>query len=736
MSLNTLLSTTPPQQGFPKAYENDRTNEGKVEASLFDELEIEDIYSNIGNRKYERNLLLGNTISTYTDWTHVQAENSYGIWKYPVSTFVDNTNNQLFKNYIELSYQGEADSELSATSFTSVFISDSKKSGETFTDVTSEAGSLSGTPFNLVSTVDNIETISGINYTSAVSLAYNNILEGTLTVTTTASASPFVTYTEDSDYTVDYDLGEVTVLSGGTIASGSTLLFDYSTGNSIFIGLSASTFSSITVGLAQKGVGNVYNYTFSSASGFNSFTPTTDATNNFSTDGNITLGTLSGWATTTINSATNYYIRMRLTTQGVVIPTCNNILKSDSAVTKLLKLTYQDILNNDYKWCFYNDYVYATIPNSGASNDEGIKYITNGSSATAKQNYFVYNNEYLTNYRNTVSATDMIFGDVTISGTLDVGGAVTLNSTLTDGTATLNSGAWSEITTLATTGNITCGDDLLMSNLGIINFNSGDVTLTHSANELNLAGGSLKITASSQPSCYITGTDGQVAFGVDNTGTSGRHYALFSTDDNFAASWPNSAAGAFGIFDFDANATRFYIDSSGNATFLKRLLVDDATQATTTTDGSLQTDGGLSVEKNAVVGGDIYKVALTSWTQTFTTAGTAPTFSTNNVYYKQVGKLTEVWGTLQNSSGGTAGSGAVVLDFDVPVAINSNFNTATLTCANLSILNNVTFSHYYGRAVGGKIRFYDVTDGTSLMADDFNHVNTRQAYYHISYEAA
>jgi len=40
-------------------------------------------------------------------------------------------------------------------------------------------------------------------------------------------------------------------------------------------------------------------------------------------------------------------------------------------------------------------------------------------------------------------------------------------------------------------GDITCGDDLFMPNGGIINFNSGDVTMTHASNQLSITGGSL-----------------------------------------------------------------------------------------------------------------------------------------------------------------------------------------------------------------------------------------------------
>ena len=52
------------------------------------------------------------------------------------------------------------------------------------------------------------------------------------------------------------------------------------------------------------------------------------------------------------------------------------------------------------------------------------------------------------------------------------------------------------------------------------------------------------------------------------------------------------------------------ITSTGNSAMAQlttsgRVIVDDATEATTATDGSLQTDGGLSVAKSAVVGDDL-----------------------------------------------------------------------------------------------------------------------------------
>ena len=83
--------------------------------------------------------------------------------------------------------------------------------------------------------------------------------------------------------------------------------------------------------------------------------------------------------------------------------------------------------------------------------------------------------------------------------------------------------------------------DLFAASGSVINFNNGDMTITHSSNTLTVAGGTFATAA-------LTATTG-----------------VFS-----------------GI-----------------------LKTDDSTEATSTTDGSLQTDGGLSVVKDAVFGDDI-----------------------------------------------------------------------------------------------------------------------------------
>ena len=83
--------------------------------------------------------------------------------------------------------------------------------------------------------------------------------------------------------------------------------------------------------------------------------------------------------------------------------------------------------------------------------------------------------------------------------------------------------------------------DAFLASGAVINFNNGDVTLTHSANAITVAGGTTATAA-------LTATT-IVASGIVKT--------------------------------------------------------DDTTEATSTTDGSLQTDGGLSVAKSAVIGDDL-----------------------------------------------------------------------------------------------------------------------------------
>ncbi len=63
-----------------------------------------------------------------------------------------------------------------------------------------------------------------------------------------------------------------------------------------------------------------------------------------------------------------------------------------------LSMTSNEILARDWKWCYYAGYVYLTIRNSGATNYEGVYYVTSQSTAVRRQNFFVYNHQIVMNY--------------------------------------------------------------------------------------------------------------------------------------------------------------------------------------------------------------------------------------------------------------------------------------------------------------------------------------------------
>jgi len=72
---------------------------------------------------------------------------------------------------------------------------------------------------------------------------------------------------------------------------------------------------------------------------------------------------------------------------------------------------------------------------------------------------------------------------------LDVGGEVKGTSLDINGAADIAGNL-----VVSSGGDITCGDDLFMPSAGVINFNSGDMTITHSSNKLQVAGGVLAFT--------------------------------------------------------------------------------------------------------------------------------------------------------------------------------------------------------------------------------------------------
>ena len=124
---------------------------GLVAGGKFDKNEIENLYTQTGkDRKFLRDMGIGNTTATYGGWSHLIAEDGYSIWKYSPTTYAYNAVNNLYFDGKLVSNKGLADSE-TATTYDKVFL----YNGSTYIDDTTEAGTEGGTAFSLMAATSN-----------------------------------------------------------------------------------------------------------------------------------------------------------------------------------------------------------------------------------------------------------------------------------------------------------------------------------------------------------------------------------------------------------------------------------------------------------------------------------------------------------------------------------------------------------------------------------------------------
>ena len=532
MALNNVTANTPPNLGFVKLNENDKINQGRASRGLFNKNELDDLYTKFSPRKYAREVALGNATSSYTNWSHVEANDGYSVWKYPVSGVVASTTNEMYNNDVVLSYQGVASSESTMIGFNSVQTSNSKRAGATFTNHTTEAASTSGTPFSLVSyTVVTNEVVSAVHGGATIQLDYENIIDGSV-VLSTQGLSTY--YSETTDFTMTYGSGLINTLSAGSIASGDQLYISYEVGNTIYVG-SGTTFANLNIDFATKGVGNQLQFAYSSGgSNWTDFNPTLDSTNNFSNDGNVTwtAGDLTNWATTTVNaSASLYWVRVRVTQYGMIYPTCYHLVRADAAATKLVTMAQTDIADTNWKWAIFSNNVYVAIQNAGTTNNEGVKYIKSSSDNTKKQNYFVTNNEYILNNQITQSAGLTIHDSVVVSGDLTVGGDFVISGAII---MSGNLGITGDLTasgiitnnTITLSGAHLYGADWLAADTYITINNSTPGTLE----SIGLSGNILHITSATTANLVAEGDSGAHLYLSDSNATSDQRIFKLSSD--------------------------------------------------------------------------------------------------------------------------------------------------------------------------------------------------------------
>ena len=161
--------------------------------------------------------------------------------------------------------------------------------------------------------------------------------------------------------------------------------------------------------------------------------------------------------------------------------------------------------------------------------------------------------------------------------------------------------------------------DLFLASGAVLNFNNGNVTMTHSADTLTVVGATVAFTASTAVTVSndlkLASDSAVLGFGADNdttlTHTDGTGLTLNSTNKltfgdaaSFIQQSSNGVLRIDGEATIDLNAST-EVNVSAALTVGGRVVTDDSTNATSTTDGSLQTDGGLSVVLDAIFGDDV-----------------------------------------------------------------------------------------------------------------------------------
>ena len=141
----------------------------------------------------------------------------------------------------------------------------------------------------------------------------------------------------------------------------------------------------------------------------------------------------------------------------------------------------------------------------------------------------------------------------------------------------------------------------------------GTITLKEAANASGdtAAYGQLWVKSDSPNNLYFTddsGQDVQITNNGSLAGVAGSLSGLGSTDNVLLrtnGTGGETAQGSGIAVDDSNNVSGMGTLGCGAITSSGRIVSDDATEATSTTDGSLQTDGGLSVAKSAVIGDDL-----------------------------------------------------------------------------------------------------------------------------------
>lgn len=296
---------------------------------LFDLQELDNLYERlILSRKFKRNISVGNSLTDYSNWSHIKAYNGYSIWKYSnLTNYQYNENNELYFDNKLIENKGEALSEVDSFFDIILFYQDGS-----YTDITTEASSETGTEFDFISA--------------------------------------------EADY--------------------------------LYCGLS-TTFAGFSILLYRYGISYDLKVEYYNGSSWVEL-DVTDLTENLIKNGRISFDIPDDWAVYnhTYDSVSRYYIRISSTVPTQVSKMY--YIAPDNSVENLLILSESQILNEEWGWCTYGTDIYVTIRNAGNINYIGDTYITSTDDyvgSNNKQNFFIYNHQFISNYEDSSYLEDV-----------------------------------------------------------------------------------------------------------------------------------------------------------------------------------------------------------------------------------------------------------------------------------------------------------------------------------------
>jgi len=178
------------------------------------------------------------------------------------------------------------------------------------------------------------------------------------------------------------------------------------------------------------------------------------------------------------------------------------------------------------------------------------------------------------------------------------------------------------------TGNVSIANDILLSSGSIINFNSGDVTLTHSANTLTMAGGDLTVSVGFITASRIVVSSDLLVVPASIGATQGIAFSgggFISGDSSGNIAVLNNAQAGFGLLKFGGTTSSFPA-LKRSSTELQVRLADDSAYATL---GA----GGLNLSSGSIISFDSGDVTITHGANLLTVAGGQITFAPTTTSY-------------------------------------------------------------------------------------------------------